>query len=83
MNGLLTEDLRHTVEVPQIALMKKDLIVRHPEDGSVVSWRVTDLSRDEGGHLVAAYTDANGKADECTFKDPDVWVRVDTGQVTK
>lgn len=83
MNGLLTEDLRHTVEVPQIALMKKDRIVRHPEDGSAVSWRVVGLTRDEDGHLVAAYTDANGNAGEFTFKDPDKWVRVDAGLVTK
>jgi hypothetical protein len=83
MNGLLTKDLRHTLEVPPIALMTKDRIVRHPEDGSKVSWRVTDLTRDEDGHRVAAYTDKDGNKGEFTFKDPDKWVRVDAGLVTK
>lgn len=82
-NGVITEDLPLTVEVPPIALMKGEKIVRHPGDGSEVEWKVTARREDEDDHLVVSYRVPDGTEDEFTFTDRGQWVRVEVGQVLK
>lgn len=81
LNGLATEDLPLTVEVPPIALMDGEKIVRHPDDGTEVTWTITDRRRDGDGHLVIDYSTPDGTQDSHTFPNPGQWVRVDVGQV--
>lgn len=83
LTNVLTEDLPLTVEVPQISLMNGEKIVRHPKDDSEVAWRVTGQSRDEDGHLVITYTTPEGAEGEFPFDDPDLWVMVEVGQVSR
>lgn len=83
LTNVLTEDLPLTVKVPQITLMNGEKIVRHPKDDSEVEWRVTGQCRDEDGHLVITYTTPGGAEGEFPFDDPDVWVMVEVGQVSR
>lgn len=82
-NGVITEDLPLTVEVPPIALMKGEKIVRHPEDGSDVDWTFTGLRADEDGNTVIGYRTADGETGEFPVTEPDTRVRVEVGQVLK
>lgn len=81
--GVITEDLPLLVKVPQIALMDDEKIVRHPDDGTEVCWKVTARRHDEDGHLVVDFRTADGAEDSFTFTDPDKWVRVEVGQVQR
>lgn len=83
LNGLVSTDLLRTVDVPPISLVVGEKIVRHPDDGSDVKWRVLDVTHDEDGHLVVAYRTSDGDEDEYPFTDPDQWVRVGVGPVTR
>ena len=83
LTNVLTEDLPLTVKVPQISLMDGEKIVRHPKDDSEVAWRVTGRSRDEDGHLVITYTTPDDESGEFPFDDPDLWVMVEVGQVSR
>ena len=80
--GVITEDLPLLVDVPPIALMDDEKIVRHPDDGTEVDWKVTGRRHDDG-HLVVEYRTADGAEDSFTFTDPDQWVQVEVGQVQK
>ncbi|TYK45216.1 hypothetical protein [Actinomadura decatromicini] len=80
LNGLVETDLPLTVDVPQITVAIGDKIVRHPVDGSEVAWKVTARRTDEDGRLVVEFRDGDGGG-EFTFLDPDVWPRVEVGQV--
>jgi hypothetical protein len=82
LNGLVEKDLPLAVDVPQITLRNRDLLVRDP-DGAEGEWRVVGQSRDDDGHLVVAYTTRDGEVGEFTFPDPKQWVRVDAGQVLR
>jgi hypothetical protein len=82
LNGLVEKDLTLAVDVPQITLRDRDLLVRDP-DGNDGAWRVTGQHRDDDVHLVVAYTTLDGAVGEFTFPDPDEWVRVDVGQVSR
>lgn len=82
LNGLITEDLPLTVEVPQIALNDGDMLVRDP-DGNEGEWRVTGQHRDDDGRLVVEYPTRDGATGEFTFEDPKQWVMVDAGQVSR
>ena len=82
LNGLATEDLPLTVDVPPIALMDDDKIVRHPGDGTDVAWKFVGLRRDQDGHHVIDYT-ADGEADSFTVTDPETRFKVEVGQVAR
>lgn len=81
LTDTINTDLRLTVEVPPIALMDGEKIVRHPDDGTEVTWKITSRRRDVDGHLIIDYSTPDGTQDSHTFPDPDQWVRVDVGQV--
>ena len=81
--GVITEDLPLLVDVPPIALRDDEKIVRHPDDGTEVDWKVTARRRDEDGRLVVNYRAGDGAEDSFTFTDSDRWVRVEVGQVQR
>lgn len=81
IDGLVDTDLRHTPDVPQIALFIGDKVVRHPEDGSDVAWKVTDRTRDEDGRLVVTFTTPDGERDFFVFTDPYQNPAADVGPV--
>ena len=83
LNGLVTEDLPLLVDVPPIALRDDEKIVRHPDDGTEVDWKVTARRRDDDGRMVVEYRTGDGAEDSYTFTAPDRWVRVEVGQVQK
>ena len=83
LNGLVTDEPPLTVEVPPIALIEGEKIVRHPVDGSDVDWMFTGLKADEDGHTVIGYRTADGTEDGLPVTDPGQWVRVQSGQVLK
>lgn len=80
LTGLVTEDLPLTVEVPPIALMEGNTIVRHPADGADVEWKITALAVDADG-VEIEYRTREGKTGSFMFSSPDSWVRVEVGQV--
>lgn len=84
LNGLITENLRLTTDdVPPIALMEGEKIVRHPDDGSDVEWTFTGLRRDEDDHIVIDYRTADGETGSFTVTDPGLRLTVEVGQVLR
>jgi hypothetical protein len=84
LNGLITEDLPLTVDdVPPIALMDGEKIVRHPVDDTEVTWKFVGLRSDEDGRKVVEYRTQDDEVKSFTVTDPKTRFTVEVGQVLR